>query len=181
MNKCIVPEANGDSAIDFERYETDGEARKKKNALWCKAAAALLSVIISAVYLAFTGLNTEEACYVTKSGGEFEGSTSTWLSEYKRTIGSGARIIQFTPERFVSENAILALEATRGHTYRITVYLNNGICNSAELYDKTTNSYGCVTWEWKISESIPPGRYRVTVCDTDPDTPFFSETWLTVK
>lgn len=84
----------------------------------------------------------------------------------KSTEGSSSSPIVITGASSTvspGEFASITIKATPNTPYDINVYYSSGVSESQDLYDKTSDSEGVVSWTWKVGTRTKPGTYRILI------------------
>ena len=107
--------------------------------------------------------------------------TSTPTSTPTPTTELTLEIVSVTSPVSPGANATLVAKATPGAQCDITVYYKSGPSTAQELYPKTADTSGNVSWTWKVGTRTTPGSWRIVVTASLGGKTVSQTTYFTVK
>lgn len=95
--------------------------------------------------------------------------------EYVSSQGT-IQIVKMTSFVYNNNIASLTIQGKPNTEYRISVYYSSGASTADGLENKSSDSDGYVTWEWKVGGKTKEGNHRIVVSDGYDSLTLYFET-----
>ena len=90
-------------------------------------------------------------------------TTQTDASTTASATESDIYVMFWSEQVQAGETATVKIQGDPNTVYTIQAFYSSGASSAKGLEPKTSDENGIVSWSWKVSANVSPGRYRIRI------------------